>query len=60
METQAIRFRGGIWPLMVFILVMALLPIGLFSLVGWLFPERNPWVGVGATVLGASVICCTR
>lgn len=56
METQAIRFHGGIWPLVVFILLMALLPIGLFTLVGWLFPEGNPWVGVGTTVLGASVI----
>ena len=53
METQAIRFRGGIWPLVVFVLVMTLLPIGLFGL---LFPERSPWVGVSATVLGASAI----
>ncbi|MFQ6059568.1 MAG: type II CAAX prenyl endopeptidase Rce1 family protein [Anaerolineae bacterium] len=53
---EVILFRGGIWPLAVFVLVMALLPIGLFGPVGRLFPERSPWVGVGATVLGASAI----
>ncbi len=55
-DAQAKWFRGGIWPLVVFVLIMALLPIGLFGLVGRLFPEQSPWVGVGATVLGASAI----
>jgi membrane protease YdiL (CAAX protease family) len=55
-ETRAIRFRGGLWPLVVFVFVMGLLPVGLFGLVGRLFPERGPWVGIGATVLGASAI----
>jgi len=39
-----------------FILVMALLPIGLFGLVFHLFPKPSPWHGIGATILGASAI----
>ncbi len=53
-EPESIQFRGGIWPLVVFTFVMALLHIGLFRLVGRLLPGRSPWLFVGpAKELGA-------
>lgn len=60
MERQAVLFRGGIWPLVTFVVVMTLLPIGAFGLVHGLIAglpsEAGSWVSIGMTILGASVI----